>query len=214
MKVHIFEGPNGGQLSPEWWEARRGKPSSSEFNRIMTPAQRKLSEGSEKYINELIADRICQLPNYFTALGRPVSKAMQDGIDNEPDGRRWYEQEASVDVLQVGGCETDDGRFWCSPDGLVGEDGGLELKCPQLDTHVAYCRNPDLLLDEYKCQVHGALIITGRKWWDLVSYNTGVPPMPGVVIRVVPDDFTRDLHVRLEQFWARYVAAWTKIGGL
>jgi len=67
-----------------------------------------------------------------------TSRAMQDGIDMEPEARACYSFLAGGEVKQVGFCLSDDGRFGCSPDGLVGDDGGLELKCPLPKTHIKY----------------------------------------------------------------------------
>jgi hypothetical protein len=188
------------QISPEWWEARRGIPTASNFSKIMTPKTMKLSSQCEEYIAELIAEQICLTPNYFTEQGRPITKAMTDGIDNEPEARRFYEMEKNSTVQQVGFITTDDGRFGCSPDGLVGEDGGLELKCPMLKTQVRYYLNGGIP-DEYITQVHGSLIVTGRKWWDFLSYCPGSPP---VMIRTVPNAYTENLKKCLEQFWTLY----------
>lgn len=207
MKVHNFD-----QLSPEWWAARAGKPSSSNFDRIMTPKKRKASGSQEKYIAELIAERVCQRPNYFTTKGRPVSQAMQNGIDREPEARQWYEYHTGLTATRVGGCESDCGRFWASTDGLVGEEGVLELKVPELETHVAYAMK-GILPVEYMCQVHGELIVTGRQWVDFVSYPVVPSDVPPLVIRVYPDDFTLALADALESFWERYQRAWEKLTG-
>jgi hypothetical protein len=188
------------QLSPEWWEARKGIPTASNFDRIMTPKKMVLSSQCEPYIAELIAEQICLNPNYFTEQGRPITQAMTDGVDNEPEARRFYEIERDVTVQQVGFVTTDDSRFGCSPDGLVGEDGGLELKCPMLKTQVMYVLNGQVP-DEYLAQVHGSLIVTGRKWWDFLSYCPGAPPL---LIRVTPNAFTEKLRACLEQFWTLY----------
>lgn len=191
------------QLSGEWWEARRAKPSASCFHKIMTPKTGKLSASADEYIDDLIAERLCLLPNYFTVLGRPISQDMQRGIDNEPEARRYFEMIAEVNVEQVGGCETDDGRFWCSPDGLVGTEFGVEIKCPRLSTQVKYLRDNDALLDDYRCQVHGSLIVTGLPCWKLLSYSPGAPP---VLLTITPDDFTKQLRIALEVFHEKYAA--------
>ncbi len=195
------------QGSPEWWEARRGVPTCSEFGRILTPKTMKVSSSADKYIAELIADRVCLTPNYFT--DRPTSRDMEHGTNSEPEARRFYEMERGVDVTQVGFYLDDEGRFGGSPDGLVGEEGGLELKCPKLSTQVEYLL-AGTLPDEYKAQVHGHLIVSKRPWWDFMSYAPGLEPF---IIRVEPDAFTRELKVGLEMFWDKYVATWKRIEG-
>lgn len=179
------------QGSPEWWEAKRGVPSASNFDRIITPKTGKLSASAKGYIAELIAESVQPTSEVV------CTKAMMNGIETEPEARRWYEMACDLEVKQVGCCFTDDGRFEASPDGLVGEDGGLELKCPLLKTHVSYLLDGGLP-DEYKCQVHGNLIVTGRSWWDFVSY---APGLPALVVKVKPDAFTDQMRCALEMFW-------------
>lgn len=186
------------QLSPCWWEARRGKPSASNFGRIMTPKTMKLSASADDYACELVADIIRLDPPILTE--QPMSAAMRNGVQCEPEARNFYAFDTGHPVLQVGLCVTDDDRFCCSPDGLVGEKGGLELKCPEPKTHVAYLLAREVPT-EYRCQVHGALIVTGRDWWDFMSYCPGFKPL---VVRVVPDEFTKSLRICLETFWARF----------
>lgn len=193
------------QYSPQWWSLRRGVPTASQFGRILTPKKCEPSAQQEDYIAELIADRACQTPPFFTE--RPMSRDCANGLNMEPIARSWYAMQTDTEVQQVGFCLTDDGRFGCSPDGLVGEDGGLELKCPTLKTHVRYLQ-AGTLPDEYRAQVHGSLIVTGRAWWDFVSYAPGLPPLK---LRVEPDAFTLRLADELEAFWRKYRAALERI---
>jgi YqaJ-like viral recombinase domain len=164
-----------------------------------------LSEGADDLINDLIAQRISggvplEVESY-------TSHAMQYGIDTEPEARQWYATYTRNSVRRVGFVTTADGRFGCSPDGLIEPDGGLELKCPLLKTHVGYLRDGGLP-SEYKCQVHGCLAVTGAKWWDFVSFCHGAPP---ILIRVEPDDFTKALRDALDLFHERYDAEWKRI---
>lgn len=182
------------QGSPEWWEARRGVPTASEFDRILTPIKQKGSAGQDAYIDSLIGDAKDMRPNWFS--DRPVTKDMEHGTNSEPQAREWYEFEKGIPVRQVGFVTTDDGRFGCSPDGLIDPDGGLELKCPKPSTHVGYLRE-GTLPDKYKPQVHGCLIVTGRLWWDFLSYAPGLKPL---LVRVYPDEFTKRLRQELERF--------------
>lgn len=189
------------QYSPAWWAVRRGIPTASQFDRVITPRTLKPSAQADAYIAELIADRACQTPPFFTE--RPMSRDAANGLNMEPEARKWYALAADVEVQQVGFCLSDCGRFGCSPDGLVGTGGGLELKCPALKTHVRYLQ-AGTLPDEYKAQVHGSLLVTGRDWWDFVSYAPGLPPLR---IRVEPDEFTGKLAAALDDFWAKYQRA-------
>lgn len=189
------------QYSPSWWEARRGIPTASNFDKICTPATGKLSAQHVGLIHQLIAEKISFNPNMLT--DGPMTAAMRNGSECEPEARRWYEYNTGQKVEQVGLCLTDDGRWGCSPDALVGEDGLLELKCPSPKTHVGYLLGAELPT-EYKCQVYGQLLVTGRKWVDFVSY---CPGFDAFIIRVEPGEFTVTLHNVLEQFWQKYEAA-------
>ena len=195
------------QCSSEWWAIHRGLPTASSFDRIITPVKGEASAGQVKYMDELIADMIChkwsQEPEY-------TSIAMQNGIACEPSARAWYAFENDVEVREVGFCLSDCGRYGCSPDGLVGEVGGIEIKCPDLKTHIGYLRE-GRLPNEYKCQVHGSLAVTGYAWWDFISYSPAVE-IPHLVIRVVPDDFTVKLRSEVEAFADRLSEMRAKFG--
>lgn len=199
MKRYDFD-----QYSPDWWRVRRGVPTSSCFDKIVTPAKGELSKQADGYIHQLIAE---QFDPEYGVVEDYVSAAMRAGTIMEPEARRYYEFERGVDVEQVGFCLSDDGRFGCSPDGLCGDDGALELKCPQPHTQVAYLLANELP-QAYAPQVHGQLIVTGRKWVDFMAYSPGFPPL---LIRVEPDDYTEKVRKALDDFWPRYQDALNKV---
>lgn len=194
------------QYSPEFWQHRRGRPSTSNFKRILTAKTNKLSASAEDYIAELAAEYVHFDPNFFTE--KPRNRDMEHGTNCEPEARAWYALERNCDVQEVGGVMSVDGRLWSSPDGLVGDDGVLELKCPSMKTHVSYVLDESKLLDEYKAQCHGQLVVTERKWVDLVSYVVGLRP---IIVRIEPNEFTRELRVALEVFWTRYQSTLARI---
>lgn len=188
------------QRSEAWYAARRGMPTASRFDMILTPANGKPSTSQEKLINELIAESV--LPPQEGVV-MPATEEMFEGMRLEGEARCFYELEvAKVPVTQVGFCIHDSGLFGCSPDGLCGEDGGLELKVPLAKTHIGYVREGKLP-DSYKCQVHGSMIVTGRKSWDFFSYSRHFEPFH---LHVKWDAFTDLLNVELLKFCARYNA--------
>lgn len=191
------------QRSPEWWVAKRGRPSASQFHRIITPKTFKPSASQDEYIDELVAETIDQQFSQESE-NQYISSAMQNGIDNEPMARAWYAFDRDVDVREVGYCESNCGRYVCSPDGLIYRDGllvkGIEVKCPELKTHLRYLRE-GVLPSEYKCQVHGYMAVTGTPW-DFVSYSP-VASVESLVVTVVPDDFTSALKTEVEKFCTR-----------
>lgn len=193
---------NISQRSEEWFLARRGVPTASRFDQIITPAKGEPSKSQDKLINELIAESI--LPP-AEGLIRPsyMSPEMEEGVKLEAEARCCYELEHAREPLsEVGFVFHDSGLFGGSPDALVGESGGCEIKCPLLSTHIGYVRAGTLPV-EYKAQVHGYLVVTGRPYWDFFSYARHAAPF---YLRVTRDDFTAKLEAELFAFAARYNA--------
>lgn len=195
------------QGSVAWWEARRGIPTASCFDRILTPKTMQYASGAKTYICELIAE-LHQLGPVEGSNGY-ASPAMKNGIDTEPEARRWFEMEQGVDVQRVGFITTDDGRFGCSPDALVGEDAGLELKCPTGKIHVAWLLE-GRVPDEHRAQVHGCMLVTGRPFWWFLSYCPGLPPL---LVKESASPYTAKLKVMLEKFWTDFQAALALVAG-
>ena len=179
------------QGTDEWFKARLGIPSASNFNKIMT-AKCEPSKQREKYLYQLAGEIIT---------GRPhegfKNKRMEEGNENESASRTIYEFTHGVRIEQVGFCKTDSGLYGCSPDGLVGSDGGFETKnaSPHIQAERLY---KGWTGSEHHRQVHGCMLVTGRKWWDLVSNCSG---MKQVVIRFErDDDFLYALDLELKKF--------------
>lgn len=202
------------QGTDTWWEHKRGKPSASCFQRIIT-SRGKLSAGADRYIAELITDIVQQTPPYFSGRGSVVRRpylndAMENGQMLEAEARKALEMDSGKKIEQVGLCTSDDGRFCFSPDGLViGENGGVEIKCPSGPVHAEYLMK-GTLPRQYLQQVHGGLAISGYDYWLFYSYS---PPLDQLLIRVEPTEFTEALKSALEQFWERYQAAKQKLLG-
>jgi len=166
------------QGSPEWLAARLGIPSASMFAKIVT-TKGIWSASADAYINQLVAERLTgEREEVFQ------SHHMLRGTELEPDARDLYSLMSDAEVTEVGFCLHDTLSAGCSPDGLIGEDGGLEIKCPAPSTHVEYLRG-GVLPSKYKQQVMGCLWITGREWWDFVSYH---PTMKPLIVRVERDE--------------------------
>ena len=179
------------QGSAEWLQARLGIPTASQFHRILTPKTMKLSGQAAGYRNELPAEWFLGEPN---DAGR--SEFMARGNDMEDEAVKWYEFERNVTVDRVGFCLTDDKQIGCSPDGLVGDDGGLEIKIQSASNHVGSLLTEDD--EQHRCQIQGGLYVTGRQWWDRLYYH---PTLPSVVRRMERDDeFINPLEVALTEF--------------
>ena len=179
------------QGSPEWLTARLGLPTASQFHRVLTPKTLKLSSSADAYRNELCAEWL---------IGEPIDPAanewMQRGTELEPQAVAYYEAQRDVDTTEVGLCLTDDRLAGCSPDRLIGDDGGLEVKCPSAKVHVGYLLKG--VEGDHMAQVQGCLFVTGRQWWDVMSFN---PAMPPSIVRVERDPkFMAALEAALENF--------------
>jgi hypothetical protein len=180
------------QRSPEWYAARRGIPTASEFGRIVTDKRGDYAAGADTYINELL-DEIVR-PD--AERGFTGNRHTQRGNELEPEARDLYAFVHDVVPATVGFILNDAGTLGCSPDSLIDPDGGLEVKCPDGPTHLKWLR-AGVVPDEHRAQVHGSLIVTGRAWWDFISY---CPPYPTLEVRVVPDAYTDKLRTHLARF--------------
>lgn len=187
------------QRSPEWYAARRGVPTASEFGNIITPKKGEYASAADSYINQLIDELV--RPDAISAF--QGNRHTARGEELEPEARELYAFEHEVIPEQVGFVLNDDGTLGCSPDSLVGDDGGLEIKCPDGPTHVKWVRGGGIP-DEHKPQVHGSLLITGRTWWDFMSYCPGYDRF---LVRVYRDSFTQNLANHLERFLREYAQA-------
>lgn len=166
------------QYTDEWWAARLGIPTSSQFSRIITgKGEPSTSRGG--YINELAAERLTgkQEDTY-------VSRSMQKGSEREGLARQMYEMEFERKVKEVGICLSDCGRWGASTDGLIQSKGVLELKNPKGGTHVGRLLDTKKLPSSAHRQVQGELFVTEREWCDFVSY---VPGLPLFCVRAYPD---------------------------
>lgn len=188
------------QGTEEWCAARRGMPTASQFHRIVTPKTLKYSAQAHAYLCELIAERISE--DYYDQDRRAAIEASEwiaRGQDLEAAAVSGYELLTDRETTKVGFCTTDDGRLGCSPDRIVGDDGGLELKCPAASTHIGYVLAPES--HPYHMQIQGSLYVTGRKWWDFMSFH---PDFEQVLTRYEPDAAIQDaLAEHLTTFLAR-----------
>jgi predicted phage-related endonuclease len=179
------------QRSPEWYAARLGVPSASNFDKIVT-SKGECSKQWRKYLYQLAGEKACGI-----AEESYQSAAMTRGAEMEAEAKMFYELSTSQTVQEVGFCLSDCGRYGASPDGLVGEDGLIEIKCPTLSVHVEYLLGKKIPTD-YVQQTQGQLLVTGREWIDFISYYPGVRPL---IVRVRRDeDFIKSLESALVNF--------------
>ena len=184
MQIFDFE-----QRSEDWFKIRSGVPSASEFSNIVQ-SDGSPSKSRTKYLYKLVGEKLGALPEESY-----TNKAIENGILREADAREMYSRDVKP-VVQVGFCIHDEG-YGCSPDGLVEEDGVIEIKCPILSTHIEYLIKQKLPTD-YVQQVQGQLLVTGRKYNDFISYYPGLKPL---VVRCYRDEvFISRLRAELLKF--------------
>lgn len=150
--IHYFD-----QRSDEWYDIRKGRLGASNANAIFAAGS-----GLDTAIIENLAAK------YSTAEEKYTNADIERGIELEDTARSYYEIANDVTVEQVGYVEYSE-YIGCSPDGLVGEDGGVEIKCVNnANFFKAAIGKPE---KKYIDQCKMSIIVTGRKWWDLIHYN-------------------------------------------
>ena len=161
------------QGTPEWFGARVGIPTASEFDSIISPGKWEPRKGEtpQTYLAKKLAEWWMGTP--LLAGG---AWATDQGQALEKEAIPWFEFEYNTTVQRVGFVTSDDGRIGCSPDGLIGDDSGIEAKCPDAHTHVKNLLRGEVPPD-YLAQVHGSMFVTGRSSWRFLSYRRGFPAL-------------------------------------
>lgn len=193
------------QNSDEWDRLRLGIPTSSSFDKIITPLG-KPSRQWEKYGFHLIAERLLK-----RKVDSYTSEWMERGALTESDAAEFYELVKDIKLEPIGFITNDAGTIGCSPDRLIGEDGLLEIKVPKPNTQVEYLLTGKIGR-EYWPQLQGQLFISGRKWVDILAYHPELPPS---IMRVERDiEFIACLERQLEEFTCFIEQVMTKIGSM
>ena len=168
----------------EWMAERAGKITSSRISDMMAKTKTGESASRSNYRAQLVAERLTGKPQESFS-----NAAMEWGTTNEPFARAAYELRTDCDVEQVGFVpHAEIEKSGASPDGLIGSDGLIEIKCPNTATHIEYAvsgKPPS----KYLLQMLWQMECTGRKWCDFVSYDPRMPPdMQLFVVRINRDD--------------------------
>lgn len=166
------------QGSVEWGKLRVGRPTASQFHRIITPKTLKPSAAQDKYIYELLAEWITGSPQDDLFI-----EYMERGRNLEESAIADLELQRDVTVDRVGFCTDDKGLYGASPDGFIGDDEGLEIKCPKLDNHIGYLIGDPA--NDYKCQIQGGLWVCERDTWTRLVYN---PVLPNSEVKLGRDE--------------------------
>jgi hypothetical protein len=179
------------QGSEEWFRARLGLPTASEFATIIASSRNgNESVGRKKYMRKLAGEIITgePAPSY-------INSAMERGKAMEAEARAFYAFHTDADPMLVG-LILNDGKG-CSPDAILGKDGLLEIKTKE--PHILIeCIEQDTFPNEHKAQCQGALWISEREWIDLFAYW---PKMPPFIKRAYRDDaYIKQLKTAIDKF--------------
>lgn len=177
-KIHMME-----QRSPEWFAHRIGRVTASRISDVM--AQTKTGPGAARknYMADLVAERL-------TGSAREgfSNAAMQWGTDTEPQARSAYEFMHDASVSEVGFIDHPKiDMAGCSPDGLVGDEGMVEIKCPNTATHLETLLTGKID-GKYIKQMQFQMACAGRAWCDFVSFDPRLPPEMQLWVQRVNSD--------------------------
>lgn len=182
MEIFNFD-----QGTPEWFECRKGIPTASKFATVMAKGEGKTrSEYMRKLAGEILTGEISeQFSNIHTDRGNEM----------EDEARQTYAFVESAEITRVGFIRN--GNKGASPDSLVGNNGGLEIKTAL--PHIQIDRlERNRLPPEHRAQVQGNLWLSEREWWDFVSYW---PRLPILTVRVYrEEDYISEMSSEVDRF--------------
>ena len=187
------------QGSPEWLAARVGRVTASRIADVMAKGKGGEAQTRLNYKWQLVAE----LMTGQSQEDRFFSQAMAWGVEQEPFARAAYE-------IQTGGLVENVGliahpqipRCAASPDGLVGLDGLLEIKCPETPTHLKYMENGNIP-GRYQLQMLWQMTCTGRAWVDFATFDPRLPEELQLFVMRFPRDQTRidAIESEVQKFW-------------
>lgn len=185
------------QRSTEWFTARLGKVTASRVADVIAKTKTGYSTSRENYMAQLVCERMTGTQGESFS-----SVAMQWGTDQEPLARAAYEAAKDVLVDEVGFIvHPTIINAGASPDGLVGDDGLIEIKCPNTATHIDTLLS-DKVPSKYNTQMQWQMACTGRKWCDFVSFDPRMPEGLQLFIRRVDFDaeYVKMLEAEITEF--------------
>jgi len=171
------------QGTSEWKLARCGKVTASRVADVIAKTKSGYGASRANYMAELICERLTGMPTEGY-----TSAAMQHGIDTEPMARSAYESAVGALVVEAGFVPHRVIHMsGASPDGLVDDDGLIEIKCPQTATHIDTLLS-DAVPSKYIIQMQWQMACTGRKWCDFLSYDPRLSENMRLFVKRVPRD--------------------------
>lgn len=187
------------QRSPEWYASRAGKATASRIADVIAKTKSGYSTSRANYAAQLVCERLTGVveESYNNA-------AMQWGAEKEPEARRLYEFMRDVTADEVALVDHPHiAMSAASPDGLINDDGLIEIKCPNTATHIEYLLSKEVP-SKYKPQMAWQMACTGRQWCDFVSYDPRLPAnLQLFVVRYERDErYIAELEAEVKAFLA------------
>lgn len=181
------------QGSDAWKALRLGKVTASRVADVVAKTKSGPAASRANYAAQLIAERLTQ-----TVAESYTNAAMQHGTETEPEARSAYEFYQGVTVTEIAFvAHPTINQAGCSPDGLVGDDGLVEIKCPNTATHLETLLG-QVVPGKYDTQIQFQLACTGRKYCDFVSYDPRMPENMRLFIKRVERNDERILELETE----------------
>ena len=191
------------QRSPEWFAERCGKVTASKIADVMARTQKGWGASRSNYAAQLVCERLTGAAEQGYS-----NAAMQWGTDWEPAAREAYGLHIGEFVEEVGFARHPSIEMsGASPDGLVGDDGLVEIKCPNSATHIATLRG-EPIADKYIKQMQWQMACTGRAWCDFASFDPRLPDAMQLHVQRVPRDdaMIAELEAAVTEFLADVAA--------
>ena len=177
------------QRTEEWFKARLGKVTASAISNVIAKTKTGVSASRETYSTQLTLERLTGKQTEFYS-----NAAMEWGTATEPQARQAYEIYREVFVDEVGFITHPRIEMaGASPDGLVGEDGLVEIKCPESKTQMDTLLNQSVPT-KYMPQMQWQMACTGRKWCDFVSFDPRMPENLQIFVQRVERN---DLYIKM-----------------
>jgi hypothetical protein len=197
------------QHSDEWFLARAGLITASGADALLTPLFKvKDSKGVDTYLAKKLAERW---------LGGPLPEdainvlPMEYGTILESEARPAYTLLTGQEIQEVGLVTDDAGICGASPDGLIGDDCGIEIKCPNASTHIKYLLGGKVP-DDYVVQVHFSMFVTGYPRWVFMSYRREMPPL--ILTMESDEKIQGQIEEAVENFKSKLETGWKTLVAL
>lgn len=197
MILHKIE-----QKSEEWKEIRKGKLTASNFSKILT----KTGKLSSQYI-DVIYENLAELHTCQDEY-KPTNFYMERGVELEDYAILNYESISGEIVEKIGFIESECGLFGVSPDGLVGDDGMIEIKCLMQKKHIAFLLGECKEIESYMPQIQFQLFISKRKWVDFISFNPDfIDKNKSIFIKriFIDEEYHKLISKAIEQYKEKFI---------